>query len=159
MPLAMPPTVWGPIFWATIHTVALAYPDQPSYPQKRAAKEFYMSLVELIPCPVCRTHYAAHLKTSPIGPFLDSRTDLVDWTLKLHNKVNLDLAKPTITREQFMKAYEDMCDRGLPVPPSPFIHKIYESADERAYMRGVIAGSVTTFGVLGVGLAWYKSYA
>ena len=58
-----------------------------------------------------------------------------------------------------MKAYEDMCDRGLPVPPSPFIHKIYESADERAYMRGVIAGSVTTFGVLGVGLALYKSYA
>jgi hypothetical protein len=158
MPLAMPPDVWGPIFWATIHTVALAYPDAPSYPQKRAAKEFYLSLVELIPCPICRKHYAAHLKTSPIGPFLDSRTDLVDWTLKLHNKVNLDLAKPTITRDQFMKAYEAMCDRGLPVPPSPFIHKIYESADERAYIRGLIAGSVSTLGVVGVGIALWKCY-
>jgi len=117
-----------------------------------------MSLAELIPCPVCRQHYVSHIKTAPIEPFLDNRNDLIDWTLKLHNKVNLDLAKPTITREQFFKAYEDMCDRGLPVPPSPFIHKIYESADERAYIRGLIAGSVGTLGLAGVAVALYKSY-
>ena len=118
-----------------------------------------MSLVELIPCPVCRKHYATHLKAAPIEPFLDNRADLVDWTLKLHNKVNLDLGKPTVTREQFMKAYEEMCDRGLPIPPSPYIHKIYESADERSYYRGAIAGGVSVLGLTGIGIALYKSYA
>jgi hypothetical protein len=99
------------------------------------------------------------LKAAPIEPFLDNRSDLVDWTLKLHNKVNLDLGKPTVTREQFMKAYEEMCDRGLPIPPSPYIHKIYESADERSYYRGAIAGGVSVLGLTGIGIALYKSYA
>jgi hypothetical protein len=159
MPLSMPPEVWGPIFWATIHTVALAYPDEPNYNQKRAAKEFFLSLAELIPCPICRSHYVDHLKRSPIEPFLDSRSHLSDWTLKLHNQVNLNLGKPTITREEFLKAYSDMCDRALPVPPSPYIHKLAETADERAYARGIIAGSVGTLGLAGLGIAIYKSYS
>jgi hypothetical protein len=156
--MTMPPEVWGPIYWATIHITALSYPEQPSYPQKRAAKEFFKSLAELIPCPMCRKHYSVHLKSLPIEPHLDNRTDLVEWTLKLHNKVNVDLGKPTYTREQFLKAYEDMCQRGLPVPPSPFVNKIYETADSRAYMRGIIAGSLATLGFTGVAIALYKSY-
>lgn len=156
--LTMPPAVWGPIFWATIHIIALAYPDSPNYAQKRAAKEFFLSLAELIPCPICRTHYVEHCKKNPIEPFLDSRANLSDWTLKLHNQVNLSLGKPTLTREQFLKAYSDMCDRALPIPPSPFSHKLAETADERAYMRGLISGSVGTLGLAGLGIAIYKSY-
>jgi Erv1 / Alr family len=158
MPLSMPPEVWGPIFWATIHITALAYPETPNYSQKRAAKDFYKSLGELIPCPICRKHFIENIKQTPIDPFLDNRTDLVNWTLKLHNKVNLDLGKATITREEFMKAYEDMCDRGLPIPPSPYIHKIYESADERSYAKGVMAGAVGALGAAGLAYGIYKSY-
>ena len=52
-----------------------------------------------------------------------------------------------------------MCDRALPIPPSPYAHKLAETADERAYIRGLISGSVGTLGLAGIGLAIYKSYA
>jgi hypothetical protein len=157
--MSMPPEVWGPIFWATIHIIALAYPDSPNYGQKRAAKEFFQSLVELIPCPVCRVHYADNLKSFPIEPHLDTRSDLIDWTLKLHNRVNLATGKPTYTRDQFLKAYEEMSDKGLPVPPSKFSKNLFESADEKSYQRGIITGVIATLGLVGVTAAVYKSYA
>ena len=154
----MPPDVWGPIFWATIHITALAYPEEPNYAQKRSAKDFFKSLVELIPCPVCRVHYADNLKKNPIDPFLDNRTDLVNWTVKLHNKVNLDLGKPTITTEQFLKAYEDMCDRGIPVPPSPYSAKLAETADTRAFTKGIIYGVTGSLAITFLSIAIWKSY-
>ena len=40
----IPPTVWGPFFWLTIHIVALGYPSNPTHAHKKAAKEFFESL-------------------------------------------------------------------------------------------------------------------
>jgi hypothetical protein len=73
MPGRIPPTTWGPFFWHTIHIVALGYATEPSYAQKKAAKEFFESLLFLIPCPICREHYATHLEKYPITPHLDRR--------------------------------------------------------------------------------------
>lgn len=157
--MAMSPEVWGPIFWATIHIVALAYPDNPSYATKRAAKEFFLSLKELIPCPICRVHYTNNLKVMPIEPHLDTRTDLIEWTIKLHNSVNASNGKPSITREQFLKIYKEMSDRGVPVPPSAYSKTLFESADEKSYQQGLIIGVASTLGVLGLSLALYKSYS
>ena len=36
----LPPEIWGPMFWSTLHIVSLAYPEEPTYAEKRAAKEF-----------------------------------------------------------------------------------------------------------------------
>ncbi len=91
--MQFPPTTWGPIFWHTIHITALGYPVAPTYADKKAAKEFYESLMHLIPCPMCRNHYREHLTTSPISPSLDTRDDLLSWTVDLHNKVNIMLGK------------------------------------------------------------------
>ena len=49
MPGHISPAVWGPILWTTIHIVALGYPKEPTFSEKRAAKEFYESLTHLIP--------------------------------------------------------------------------------------------------------------
>ena len=57
----IPPEVWGPFFWHTIHITALGYSNKPTYAQKKAAKEFYESLSVMIPCPVCREHLKKHL--------------------------------------------------------------------------------------------------
>ena len=42
--MQFPPSVWGPFFWHTIHIVALGYPKNPTYTDKKCAKEFYESL-------------------------------------------------------------------------------------------------------------------
>ena len=100
--IALPPSTWGPIFWNTIHIVALGYSLTPSDEEKQAAKHFYESLAYLIPCPICRVHYKSHLEELPVEPALGTRSDLIEWTWRIHNKVNVELGKPEITINQFL---------------------------------------------------------
>ena len=112
MPGHIPPSTWGPFFWHTMHIVALGYSNQPTYAEKRAAKEFYESLTQLIPCPICRVHYSTHLKANPISPSLDSRNDLFRWTVNIHNLINKDLGKPEYTETESMNFYHSLGELG-----------------------------------------------
>jgi hypothetical protein len=100
--IALPPATWGPIFWNTMHIVALGYSMTPSEEEKMAAKHFYESLVYLIPCPICRVHYKEHLASMSVTEALDNRSALLEWTWKIHNEVNKELGKPTVTMDQFL---------------------------------------------------------
>ena len=104
----VPPEVWGPFFWHTIHITALGYPKAPTYADKKAAKEFFEALIMLIPCSICRSHYAEHLKENPITPFLDTRQDLFMWTINLHNRVNKSLNKAAITADDSIAYYKKL---------------------------------------------------
>lgn len=108
----MPPEVWGPFFWHTMHITALGYPKEPTYADKKAAKEFFESLIMLIPCSICRTHYSEHLKAKPITPFLDTRQDLFLWTTDLHNAVNKSLNKAEIKPEDSIAYYKKLGSLG-----------------------------------------------
>jgi hypothetical protein len=135
----LPPTVWGPFFWGTIHIVALGYPKKPTYLDKKCAKEFFESLQILIPCAFCRSHYKEHLSENPLTPFLDSRTDLIKWTLEIHNKVNKMLKKPEWTLEEFLMYYEKLGNRKRsPIWTKDDIGEL----DYRSLVRGFVAGNI-----------------
>lgn len=146
----LPPSSWGPFFWHTMHIVALGYPQKPSYSHKKAAKDFYESLVVLIPCPVCREHYAAFLKALPITPFLDRRDDLFKWTVEIHNKVNESLGKPKVSELDAIAYYARLGSTGRSpvVKPDDFAE-----ADLRAMLKGIGLGVAATV-VLGTALWW-----
>jgi hypothetical protein len=101
--IALPPSVWGPIFWNTIHIVTLGYSKHPTSEEQDHMRMFFESLKTVIPCPVCREHYKEHLKTMPIEPALKGRAELVEYAWTLHNKVNEMLEKPHFTQEQFIQ--------------------------------------------------------
>lgn len=131
------PSVWGPFFWHTIHIVALGYPKNPTYTDKRCAKEFYESLVYLIPCSVCREHYREHLSKNPISTFLDSRTDLIKWTVEIHNNVNKMLGKSKWTLEEVLVYYERLGKRNRsPVWTKEDMNEV----DYRSFIKGFITG-------------------
>jgi hypothetical protein len=133
----LPPATWGPFFWHTMHIVALGYPAEPTYTHKKAAKEFFESLQVLIPCPVCREHYADHLQKYPITPHLDSRTDLFKWTVVVHNEVNKMLGKPQYSEQDSIAFYKRLGARGK----SPVIsHKDFEEVDSRSLAKGIGIG-------------------
>lgn len=141
----IPPEVWGPFFWNTIHLVALGYSSQPTYVDKRAAKEFYESLTRLIPCPICRDHYTAYLKEMPISASLDNRTDIFRWTIKLHNKVNKMLNKPEKTEAEVLAYYATLGDRGRsPIWSMDDMSEV----NTRSFLRGV-ASAIGVTAVLG----------
>ncbi len=101
MDITMPPDVWGPIFWDTMHIVSLAYPVQPTEAEKVGARAFFESLAVVLPCPICRVHYAEKIKETPIN--VDSKGELIYWVWDIHNQVNVLLKKPTVTLEQFLE--------------------------------------------------------
>lgn len=149
--MKVPPAVWGPLFWHTIHIVALGYPSNPTYGHKKAAKEFYESLAFLIPCPVCREHYETHLQKNPLTPHLDRRDDLFRWTVNLHNEVNDTLGKPRLLESEVIYYYRRIGARGK----SPVINQdTLDELDMRSMIKGGLIGGGAVF-ILGVAV-WYS---
>lgn len=142
--MEFPPTVWGPFFWHTIHIVALGYPKNPTYTDKKCAKEFYESLAFLLPCGICRQHYAEHLAQNPLTPFLDSRTDLLKWTIDIHNKVNKMLGKPEWTQPEVIAYYERLGRRNR----SPvWTKEDMTEVDYKSFVKGFITGGGILSGI------------
>lgn len=133
-----PPELWGPFFWHTIHIVALGYPKDPTYSDKKAAKEFFESLQHLIPCSICRNHYTKHIQSTPITPSLDTREHLIQWTIDIHNEVNKMLKKPTWTKSEVISYYKRIGSSGR----SPiWAANDFAAADSRAIAYGAVIGA------------------
>lgn len=140
--LKMPPSCWGPPFWFTIGVVALAYPVKPSYADKKAAKEFFESLIFLLPCEICKSHLKVHLRKHPITPHLDRRDDLFKYTVMLHNEVNKSLNKPTFTEVEALYYLKRLGERNV----SPMITSEHlEEIDMRSMIRGGFLGGALVF--------------
>jgi hypothetical protein len=137
--MQFPPSVWGPFFWHTIHLVAIGYPKRPTYTDKKCVKEWFEALAYLLPCAVCRTHYKEHLTENPLTPFLDSRTDLIKWTVMIHNRVNRSLGKKEWTLEEVLTHYERLGRRNR----SPLWTKEdLQEVDYRSFIKGFITSTV-----------------
>jgi hypothetical protein len=144
--LSIPPTVWGPFLWHTIHIVALGYSVTPTYAEKKAAKEFYESFAILIPCPVCKDHYSKYLAENPLTPHLDTRKDLFEWTVKIHNLVNKSLNKPEVSPLEAIQWISTLGTRGR----SPvWTAKDEEAINIKSILIGI--GATTLIGGLAVG--------
>jgi hypothetical protein len=146
----IPPEVWGPFFWNTIHIAALGYPSNPSHAHKKSAKEFFESLMMLIPCPICRVHYKEHLAKYPIGPHLDRRTDLFRWTLLLHNEVSKSIGKPVFTEDETLSYLRRLGE--LQRSPVWTVDDFAEG-DWKARTQGLVTGILV--GGAGCGLLLY----
>jgi len=145
----LPPQVWAPPMWNTIHIIALAYPKQPSYAEKKAAKEFFESLPFLLPCIICKEHLKIHMNKFPISPHLDRREDLFKWTVMLHNEVNKSLNKATMTELEALYYIKRLGARGV----SPMIDTdMLNEVDMRSLIKGGFIGGGLVFTI---GLAIY----
>ena len=101
----MDPKIWGPKLWFVIHTLALNYPENPTYEEKRIHEDFFNNLVYLIPCHKCRTHYRTHISKYPIINYLDNSDNLFKYTVQIHNEVNKTLNKNIYSYEDAVKFY------------------------------------------------------
>jgi hypothetical protein len=106
--IEMPPNVWGPIFWNTLHIITLGYPSQPDEATQQAAKNFFFSLIYLLPCDICKQHYKKHIEEFP--PDVSSQKALVQYAFTLHNRVNKDLGKRDITYSEFIEHIQSLSE-------------------------------------------------
>jgi hypothetical protein len=78
---------WGPSVWKSIHEFALTPPSDAA----TIVRFYSVTIPSQIQCYACLEKYMKLLRTYPI-PSVPS--DLFEWTVKLHNIVNLMLKKP-----------------------------------------------------------------
>lgn len=84
------PTVWGPSVWNALHVMALRADDAASRGEAYGAfPQLLGALTDLIPCSICRAHFAAHIKQHGVP----QPGEAFAWTVAIHNIVNEVLGK------------------------------------------------------------------
>ena len=75
--------------------MSLRYPQfDPSKAERSAARQFFASLKDTLPCVSCRQHYGKYFDDTFTSNTLDTRVALARWVYDLHEAVNKRLGKP-----------------------------------------------------------------
>lgn len=160
-PIQMPPQIWGPIFWSTLHIASLAYSDKPTDRQKANMKAFLESFIDVLPCPICRVHYEQNLEEMPLGDVLDSRIKLIEWVFTMHNRINVQLGKREIKFSEFVDSMRNLEKAKKACPPSSTntndLHKLKDTNKNHPQIIDILLLGPAT--VLLGGAAAYYLYA
>lgn len=100
--------IWGPHTWYFLHTISFNYPNNPSSQIRERFYDFFNSLSYVLPCEVCRNNYSKKLQNLNLLEHLNSRQLLIEFVIKLHNSVSLDLNKREYTYDEVMLLYNNM---------------------------------------------------
>ena len=104
----MKPEIWGRHLWYSIHFIALDFPEEPSTEDVRHFKSFYENLHHVIPCYKCSINYVKHLNERPLelGDLKNAKS-LFKWTVDIHNIVNKELNKNSVSFDDAWAFYNN----------------------------------------------------
>jgi len=88
--------VWGPLGWATLHSIAALYPNDPSELEKAMLLRWIDAFQKTIVCEKCKHHFEAFLyEYRLVYPnWYNSRKEMTLMVLRAHNAVNARISKP-----------------------------------------------------------------
>ena len=107
----MDPNIWGPQLWFSLHIITLNYPNNPSDVEKNNFKNFFESLIYVIPCNYCRHNFKIHMNKLPIEHALNNKNSLVKWLFNIHNLTNQHLNKKIFTYQEFISKYRTLIQK------------------------------------------------
>ena len=104
----MEPNIWGPPAWLFLHSITFQYPETPTFADKENFRTFFEKIQYVLPCPTCREHYTQNINSNPIR--LNSRKELIEWLIDIHNEVNQKSGKRVLQYEEVYKKYNEIYD-------------------------------------------------
>jgi len=100
------PELWGPSGWKFLHYVTFTYPNIPTPEEKIIYKNFFDFAGKVLPCMRCRGNYVNHQKKYPLDDSaLESKINLVNWLINIHNEVNIMNNKRVYTFDDVIEEY------------------------------------------------------
>ena len=93
---------WGPLGWATLHSVSLLYPENPSSLEIQLLRRWIASFNDTIVCPSCMEHFRetrTRYEREHPGVY-SSRKEFCLFILRAHNSVNRRTAKHEYTLDE-----------------------------------------------------------
>lgn len=95
------PDIWGRYIWASIHLIILGYPENPTMDVKKQYYDYFHSLSNVLPCPVCSAGFKQILQQHPLTDNILSDKELfIKWGIDVHNIVNKKLGKPVLSYDE-----------------------------------------------------------
>ena len=107
----MDPEIWGPHAWIFLHSITLNYPNNPTMYDKQHYKNFFINLHHILPCEWCSKNYIHHLQKYPIDNYLNTKKNLVQWLINIHNEINIIFKKKTINYSEFINIYKNIYNK------------------------------------------------
>jgi hypothetical protein len=104
------PSMWGREAWHFIHYVTLNYPNNPTDQDKKLYQQFFEALPKVLPCPICGLHFLENLHQNEIR--LDSKKDLFEWGVDMHNAVNESNGRKVLTYEEALQQINKNSSKG-----------------------------------------------
>jgi hypothetical protein len=104
----MNPEIWGPKAWLFLHSITLAYPNNPTETDKNNYKVFFNTLQHVLPCQKCSYNFQNNFKNNSIDNHLDSKKSLVKWLIGIHNSINEENNKSIMTYDEVVKYYKQI---------------------------------------------------
>lgn len=99
------PKIWGNGTWKLLHCMSHQYS-----PEKRSEyRNFYKSLVEVLPCGYCRDHSKEFFASNPIEQGLSSREDMIRYVIDWHNSANHHAGNPFLPFRQALQKVQSYC--------------------------------------------------
>lgn len=95
------PVRWGPHFWVSIDAIMVVL-DPREEQSREFTLYFFHSLQGTIPCYECRDHYCSYYQEFPVVDVLSSKQQLMEWILRLKNRIRQRQEQPEWTMEQYL---------------------------------------------------------
>lgn len=98
---------WGAGLWAFLHTVTLI-PSTTSWEavtRQTAIARHVKAVADVLPCAACSAHYRDILRLHPPEQAAQRPGGLFEWTVMVHNTVNLRLGVPQWSLESAHKRW------------------------------------------------------
>jgi hypothetical protein len=134
---------WGPLGWATLHSVAAVYPDNPTDSEMNLITRWIESFRMCIVCEKCKLHFTTLLAEykAMYPDWNASRKNLSLFVLRAHNTVNIrQVSKPVLSVDEAitqLKTYLP-ADKAVMMRQSYIVH-IRAEWSRNLSMEGVTA--------------------
>ena len=106
----MKPNIWGPSAWIYLHLLSMNYPENPTKQDVKTYKIFLEYFGKTLPCDKCQNNFSKHIKNFNLDTALESKSKFINFIWKLHNKVNKDINKKTMSFNDFINIYDKLID-------------------------------------------------
>lgn len=102
------PLIWGQCKWHSLYSIAFNYPLIPTDDNKQQYFQYFESIKNILPCCICRQHYAQHISKNPTKltfECFNNRESLTKWLYNLHCIINSELGF------EYRITYQDVCNK------------------------------------------------